>query len=190
MMTACFAECEFVLQLLERGHRDQDLLEGEQGHRIDVTTLQDRSPVEVAHRELQRRFLRPTPRLDEGLALRGIASAAIDISDGLATDLGHILEASGVGAKLRLDDLPLSTPMWGAMQGQLDWEFPLTCGDDYELLFTVPQFAWERIDQLFADLDYKATCIGIIEDQPGLRCLQEDGSEYTLNTRGYEHFAD
>ena len=158
---------------------------------LALAAAQGKASLKAGELELcQARLDRPMPRIEAGAALRRVASAAIDVSDGLATDLGHVLEASGVGAKLRLDDLPLSTPMWDAMQGALDWAFPLTCGDDYELLFTVPQFAWERIDQLFADLDYKATCIGMIESQPGLRCLQEDGSEYTLKTGGYEHFAD
>ena len=80
---------------------------------------------------------RPAPRVEEGLALRGIASSAVDISDGLVADLGHILEMSRVGARLELAQLPLSQAYRTHLAG-VGWDVALANGDDYELCFTVP----------------------------------------------------
>ncbi|HSM94115.1 MAG TPA: thiamine-phosphate kinase [Anaeromyxobacteraceae bacterium] len=88
---------------------------------------------------LARRQRRPAPRLALGRALRGIASAAIDVSDGLVQDLGHVCAASGVGASLRLEELPLSAPYRRATRGDADpWAAALSGGEDYELCVTVP----------------------------------------------------
>lgn len=134
------------------------------------------------------RLHRPEPRVQAGMALRRIASAAIDLSDGLVGDLKHMLSASQVGAKLLLDDLPLSEAFRRAHGGQIDWSLALSGGDDYELLFTVPQFAWARAEHRLADLACHATCIGLIEQEPGLRLKFKDESEYNLVSDGYDHF--
>ena len=83
------------------------------------------------------RFHQPDPQIEAGLALSGIANACIDISDGLAGDLGHILEQSNVGACLDWDALPLSDAVLTYIKDTGDWSMPLTAGDDYELCFTV-----------------------------------------------------
>lgn len=126
-------------------------------------------------------FDKPNPRVSEGLSLRGIASACIDISDGLAADLGHILEKSGVGARLKWDDLPLSAEVLEYVERNGDWRMPLTAGDDYELCFTVP------VD---ASLPLPAGCsrVGVIEAEPGLR-IERDGRLESLEAKGYEHFS-
>ena len=93
------------------------------------------APVEPGLRE---RLDRPTPRVALGMALRGIATAMIDVSDGLAADLGHILDASGVGAELRLQSLPLSPSVAAVVAADGDWSLPLASGDDYELCFCIP----------------------------------------------------
>ena len=86
-------------------------------------------------------FHTPQPRIAQGLGLRGIASACIDISDGLAADLNHILTDSGVGASLDWHSLPLSPAVKNYVAESGDWRMPLTAGDDYELCFTSnPQF--------------------------------------------------
>jgi thiamine-monophosphate kinase len=133
-------------------------------------------------RQLLLRYARPTPRIAEGLQLRGIASACIDVSDGLLADLGHILERSHAGATLRLDDLPRSAAMRRVWDG--DWSVPLAGGDDYELCFTAPA---ERATNVRNRIG--ATCIGTIDAAAGLRCMRGDGTQWTPAARGYDHFA-
>jgi thiamine-monophosphate kinase len=134
---------------------------------------------------LLERLQRPTPRVATGRALLGLATAAIDISDGLAADLGHVLAASSVGATVELAALPLSHPV-RRLADDGDWTLPLAGGDDYELCFTVPEGRLAELDRL--DLDVGITCIGTIEAEPGLRLLASDGSPYELLQAGYDHF--
>lgn len=127
------------------------------------------------------RFNRPEPQVEAGQALLGIAKACIDLSDGLAGDLGHILEQSHAGACLDWDALPLSKTVLDYINDTGDWSMPLTAGDDYELCFTVsPEQA--------AQLTIAATKIGIIESQPGLR-LNKSGHIQPLEVKGFEHFS-
>jgi thiamine-monophosphate kinase len=138
--------------------------------------------------EILPRLHRPMPRIALGQALRGLASAAIDISDGLLADLGHILEATGVGARLELQALPLSAAVQ-SITGKGDWSLPLAAGDDYELCFTVPPEREADLQEKLAGLDVTVTRIGQIEAEPGLRCLDAKGECYTPHGMGYEHFA-
>jgi len=119
---------------------------------------------------LQDRLERPEPRIRQGLELRGLASAAIDISDGLAQDLGHILERSGAGACLSVDRLPCSAALAACLDREAAVTAALTGGDDYELLFTVPPRRLAQVRRLAADWDCRYAEIGIIEAVPGLRC--------------------
>jgi thiamine-monophosphate kinase len=134
---------------------------------------------------LVERLDRPVPRVREGMALRGLAHSAIDISDGLLADLGHILELSHVGARIFLDKIPLS-PVSRAHVGKSGWEAPLAMGDDYELCFTVPPKNIGALEQLqFAcGLHY----IGEIEAEPGLRIVDESGGYYRPAFTGHDHF--
>jgi thiamine-monophosphate kinase len=128
-----------------------------------------------------KRFHQPEPRCAEGQALRGIATACIDISDGLAGDLGHILAQSGVGAALEWSSLPLSREVKAYIEATGDWRLPLTAGDDYELCFTVnPEKA--------STLPFEYHKIGVIEPEPGLR-LNKSGTTLFLKAQGYEHFS-
>jgi thiamine-monophosphate kinase len=139
----------------------------------------------------------------EALRLRGLARAAIDISDGLLADLGHILEASGVGATLELAQLPLSPafrscldamsaathPALGHFAPGLAWaDLALSSGDDYELCFTVAAGHRTQMDALAA-AGMPCTCIGTIDADRGLRCRLADGVAYQAARRGYDHFA-
>jgi len=135
-----------------------------------------------------RRLNRPMPRLREGLALRSVAHAAIDISDGLGADLGHILEASGVGATLQLEALPLSRSVRDQFGSGADWRLPLAGGDDYELCFTAPPDKRSKIVACFEALATPCTCIGSIEALPGLRCVTPEGTRIALDSLGYDHF--
>lgn len=136
--------------------------------------------------EALQRLHRPEPRVAAGLALRGVAHACIDVSDGLAADLGHILAASGVGATLDWDCLPLGAAMVDYVAATGDWRFPLGCGDDYELCFTAPGDPADVLARVAA-ADCSCVCIGRIEAEPGLR-LQRQGRLETLDHCGYRHF--
>jgi thiamine-monophosphate kinase len=134
------------------------------------------------------RLEQPEPRVDFGRRLRGLASACIDISDGLAGDLGHILEASEVGAVLDWDCLPLPDSVRRYVADTGDWTLPLTAGDDYELCFTVPPARKDEMEQRLSDAGLAAVPIGRIEPEPGLK-LRKDGRTIDLTPAGYEHFS-
>ena len=127
------------------------------------------------------RFHQPTPRIETGLALRDVANACIDISDGLVSDLGHILKQSGVGATVEFEKLPLSNEVKNYIQQTGDWQMPLISGDDYELCFTVSPQNAHRVPE-------NCTHIGFIDSQTGLR-LKKDGQIQTITAKGYEHFS-
>ena len=134
------------------------------------------------------RLLRPIPRLDLGSGIRTLASAAIDVSDGLAADLGHILSSSSVGARIELTRIPLRQPLAGLSDGNRLWDVILPSGDDYELCFSAPVGMRRRINNIAAGMDYPVTRIGSIVAGDGIRFILEDGSEYLLKRHGYEHF--
>jgi thiamine-monophosphate kinase len=141
--------------------------------------------------KLRYRLDRPTPRVSAGLALRGLATAAIDLSDGLAADLGHVLAASGLGAELELARLPTSRTLFehfGADEER--WRLQLSGGDDYELCFTAAAADALAIEQALAESGNSATVIGRATREPGLRLWQPDGSAFELAAgAGFEHFA-
>lgn len=110
----------------------------------------------------------PEPRVALGLRLRGLATSAIDVSDGLLGDLGHVLARSRVGASLCADALPIS-PLLASRPQPEQLDCILAGGDDYELVFTVPQAARHRVADLGAALGLVLSRIGRIEPEPGLR---------------------
>lgn len=134
------------------------------------------------------RLLRPEPRLALGRALRGLATAGVDVSDGLAADLSHILSASGVGGVLDVERLPLSPALLGRV-GRVEAEaLALTGGDDYELCFTAPPEAAEVLRKVSEQLALPITRIGRIEGGGALRVLRQ-GRPIRLDRLGYQHFA-
>jgi len=130
------------------------------------------------------RYRKPQPRVALGIALRGIASAAIDVSDGLAADLGHILKRSGVGAVVYAGELPVSE-MARAMPGAR--EAALSGGDDYELLFTVPAGKLEDARRAAQSAATPITRIGEIRPGSELIVLAADGTPVELHHRGWQH---
>ncbi|MDI5921535.1 thiamine-phosphate kinase [Halomonas sp. LR5S13] len=132
---------------------------------------------------LLRRYLHPLPRLEAGLALGGLASAAIDISDGLLADLGHVLEASGVGAELMPDTLPLAEGLVAALGEEGARQAGLHGGDDYELLLGLPPEHLDEARARLAVLGLPLTVIGRVSDEPGLQGVTVTGE------RGWQHFA-
>ena len=136
------------------------------------------------------RLNRPNARVRAGIQLRGIASAAIDVSDGLLSDLGHLTAASRVAASVRLEDLPLSATLRSTCRVSTDaWRQALTVGDDYELCFTVPPARAAELESRLPQFDCGVTAIGLVENGRGVRCLGAGGTEVDLG-RGYQHFAD
>ena len=136
---------------------------------------------------LQTRLTRPEPRIEAGIALRGLASAAIDISDGLCADLGHILEASGAGARLMVDDIPLSRTLTQGVPRERALALALSSGDDYELCFTVAEEHLAEAGARLQDLVCGFACIGTITANGALQCLRSDGSHFEP-AAGYRHF--
>ena len=130
---------------------------------------------------------RPKPRVSLGQVLKGYASACIDISDGLLADLGHVLMASGCGARLDIESLP-STHELAGLEDELRWHYQLSGGDDYELLFTLPAEYRSRLETWSQQLSIKLSVIGEIEEDEGIRCLTNDGTEFLPQRTGFEHF--
>ena len=137
--------------------------------------------------ELRRRLDYPSPRVRAGLSLRDIASAAIDISDGLLADLGHILDASSVGVEIELDAIPVSAALKGCLSDSVDrLRLSLTAGDDYELCFTVPEEKLAELQRVAADWDCSVTRIGRIRSGSGIGvCNGELPSDLIA---GFDHF--
>ncbi|NMC69931.1 MAG: thiamine-phosphate kinase, partial [Myxococcales bacterium] len=139
---------------------------------------------------LRRRYLHPPLRLDAAAVLASVASAAIDVSDGLLQDLGHLADASAIGVRLRLDALPLA---FGHPRDDrtLALELALGGGEDYELLAAVPPAAVALADRLCAEAGVGLYEIGEAAGDlpPGtLVGLEADGSERPLERRGFRHF--
>ena len=121
-----------------------------------------------------------------GLALRGLATSAIDLSDGLAGDIGHVLKRSGVGATVQAAALPRSAVL-AAQDARWQLECTLAGGDDYELLFTAPAHAADRVHAAAAAAGVGATCIGRIDAEAGLRVKDAAGRDLPVG-RGFDHF--
>ncbi len=157
---------------------------------LGLAWLRGEQPVNTANQAyLRQRLEQPQPRIAAGQALLGLATAAIDISDGLAQDLGHILRLSGVGARLNLLQLPTSAELQATLTGSERWQAMLTGGDDYELCFTVPPARLATVQALSAAWECGCAVIGTVETEPGLRCIAPDGSVWTPLHQGYDHFA-
>ena len=135
---------------------------------------------------LVRRYRFAEPRLALGMALRGVASAAIDVSDGLLGDLGKLCDASGVGAILELDQLPLSRALLASFDATQAERFALGGGDDYELAFAVPRAAVSEMETSLATIG-RITRIGEIVTGHGVRC-QRAGQTVEPEIAGYDHF--
>jgi thiamine-monophosphate kinase len=156
-----------------------------------------RSVPQAAFEAARERMEQPTPRVALGLALRGVATAAADISDGLVGDLGHILKASGAGACI---DTSIAINLIAARGhltlegGQSDAEIALECvlagGDDYELVFTAPPAARNRVRAAAVQTRTPVTRIGRIEAEPGLRLVDGSGAPVAGRFTSFDHFSD
>ena len=131
----------------------------------------------------------PTPRVELGIALRGIASGAIDISDGLLGDLGHILARSNVGASLEFAALPTLPVVQAYLHEAVARDCVLAGGDDYELCFTTPAGKREAVQAAAQSAGVAVTRIGHITAEPGLALIDTNGQPLTIEHTGYDHFA-
>ncbi len=130
----------------------------------------------------------PQARIAEGLKLNNIAHSALDLSDGLISDLGHILNASEVAAEIQLECLPLSAAL-SCMDKEQAWEKALTGGDDYELCFTLAKENWPEVVRQYPEFTAIGTIVAPQADQNQLLLLKENGRQHIIHSRGYDHFA-
>jgi thiamine-monophosphate kinase len=130
----------------------------------------------------------PQPRVALGLALRGLAHSAIDVSDGLLADLGHILERSGAGAEIEFAKVPVSSHLRSYVDRAIGQRCALAGGDDYELCFTVASARHAEVKQLAAQLALPLTCIGKITAGAACTVKAADGSVMKTEETGYDHF--
>jgi len=136
------------------------------------------------------RLNRPTPRVELAMALTAVSACAIDISDGLFADLGHITQQSGCGARLQLENIPLSSELQQYYGPAVDWQQVIGDGDDYELCFTLAADNRAVLDDLARQTATRVTCIGEITADTGIECILPDGSRLSVLGGGYNHFSD
>ena len=165
---------------------DEVWVTGTLGDAAGGLALLDREPVPA----LRARLDRPTPRVAAGRALAGIATACVDVSDGLLADLGHVCARSHVAAHLDVDALPASAALREAF-GEADRiALQASGGDDYELCFTAPADAGADIDAVSAQLGLRFTRIGRIVAGEGVHPVDAKSQPWSSPRRGYDHFAE
>ena len=146
----------------------------------------------LAHPEIEaaaKRLDEPEPRVPLGARLLGVASAAIDVSDGFAQDLGHILEASGVGALVEMESLPCPPEVRKIRDRKMHHRLILSGGDDYELVFTAKKKSREAIAALARDLDLGLARVGVIEKGNPILTVVDRNRKPVRIERGFDHFA-
>lgn len=146
--------------------------------------------------QARQRLERPTPRVALGMALRGIASSAMDVSDGLLGDFGHILKASGVGACIHTHETikliaagAYSSSAAGYFDAQLLHQCTLAGGDDYELVFTAPPQHRAAVAAAAAQSQTPVACVGQVQAEPGLRLVDAQGQPVEHRFASFDHFA-
>jgi thiamine-monophosphate kinase len=175
------------------GGRAGDLLAvtgtlGDGGAGLAFATSPPGPQVRSAALELVQRFDYPTPRVQFGLAARGIATAAMDISDGLIADLPRLAQASGVAAHVEVERLPLSDAMRAAVPAAQARDWALAAGDDYELLLAVPAGRYAELKAAADQLNLRLTTIGELRGGGGVT-WSLNGKDFAPGVRGWDHFA-
>lgn len=146
-------------------------------------------PHDKTAQSLISRLHRPTPRVELGQKLVTIANACIDVSDGLTADLGHILNASGVGARIQQATIPISSVLReSGFDPATILRYALHGGDDYELCFTVPAAKERQLDDVRKHCDCAITQIGEITQLPGLQLVNASGEVTSILPQGFQHF--
>jgi thiamine-monophosphate kinase len=145
---------------------------------------------EADYHEAVMRLYEPTPRVTLGQALRGLATSAIDISDGLLADLGHICRLSGVGATVDLAHVPVSPIGARHVASDAGLTAIVAGGDDYELCFTAPANARESITDLTHVLGIPLSRIGQVKRGKGVSLMGANGKPVKIDGRGFDHFSN
>ena len=143
---------------------------------------------EQQHAKLITRLLRPTPQIAAGQILRGLASACIDISDGLLADLAHVARRSGVAIEIDAPKLPASSALYNQFRGDERMALQLGGGDDYELAFTVPSAHADAVTRDLSKLGCGVTRIGRVNEGSGIRAIDANGEEFTVQNGGWDSF--
>ena len=157
--------------------------------RLALSALQGKLPVEgQALNQAALHLHRPTPRNALGIALRDIAHAAIDVSDGLLGDLHHVLKQSKVGASLQADDMPLGAILKSTQSTNVCHEFALNGGDDYELCFTAPPTKRDAVLHAATLSNTPITRIGHITATPNIQIFNAAGEALAIPLNSYDHF--
>lgn len=157
---------------------------------LGLKLVQGQHEVSKKHQgHLLQRFHYPAARVALGQALRNIASSAMDISDGLAGDLPHILRRSGVGAYIDVNRLPLSQALKDSCEPAQAMQLALSGGEDYELLFTVPENRRGSLDVLLSPYGVPVTCIGRITGVAGKLELKAGEQPFSYYHQGFQHFS-
>lgn len=160
------------------------------GERVYVTGAPGHAAAgRAGQAEFRAAFEYPEPRLRFGAGLRGLATAVIDISDGLHTDLQQLLTASGVGAEVDTNCVPVAELCAAGVDSDRALHYSLFGGEDYELLLTAPSAAEPRLNELADACALRLTCLGEITATPGL-CWQGEGSELVNSGHVYRHFEE
>lgn len=149
-----------------------------------LALIQRRQAHSQEARHLRQRFLRPEPRVELGRELRGLASAAMDVSDGLLVDLEKLCAASRCGAQLNVDALPPSASMLQLMPAAECIEYALAGGDDYEIIFTVPASRAQRVRDIRS---VTCTQIGVVGHGSSVQCVR-GGVAFEPRRQGFDHF--
>lgn len=153
-----------------------------------LALIEERAGEDVpAQAALRERFLWPEPRVTAGRALAGLASAAIDVSDGLLADLGHICAASGCGAFVDVEHVPLSAELLSAFPPNVAEAYALSGGDDYELCFTAAPAQAQSVEAVLEAVGCPARKIGQLVTGTGVEC-RRDGEVFEAPSAGYRHF--
>jgi thiamine-monophosphate kinase len=178
--------------LLRSGAQAGDLIVvtgslGDAGAGLAYSTSMPASVPDAAARSLVSRFEYPTPRVAMGIAARGIASAAMDLSDGLVGDLPKLAQASGLGAVVAIEKLPLSAPLRAAATHAQARDWALCAGDDYELLFTVAASRYVALQAAAQRLNLTLSIIGEMRAAAGISWLL-DGAAFSPRSSGFDHF--
>ena len=186
-----------TIQMIGEGNPDEEITrdKAKEGDLIFVTgTIGDAAAGldqfvshESKNKYLMKRFFRPSARIEIGQALKNIASSAIDISDGLYADAQKLLKASGLGGHLKIDQIPLSDEIIKLYNEKMIYDFALSGGDDYELLFTAPSDCLTKIQRIANQLNQKITIIGEVDNSKKIRC-SNNGQPIKYHSDGYLHF--
>jgi len=157
--------------------------------RAGLELMKQPGGIDTGHsKALVERFMRPQARLTLGVEARCYANAAIDVSDGLLADVGHVMTSSGCSAEIEVDRLPISREIQAVFGCERALAYALAGGDDYELVLSVSPKYLDRVMRISSDVSVPLTVVGRVRTGAGVVCLDSKGQELPLGSKGYRHF--